>query len=30
MCDDIDATVDQLRGKGAQFRGPIEQCEYVA
>ena len=28
MCDDIDATVDELRAKGAQFRGPIEQREY--
>jgi len=28
MCDDIDATVDQLRAKGAQFRGPIEEREY--
>jgi predicted enzyme related to lactoylglutathione lyase len=28
MCDDIDATVDELRAKGAQFRGPIEQLEY--
>jgi hypothetical protein len=25
MCDDIDTTVSQLRTKGAQFRGPIEQ-----
>jgi hypothetical protein len=25
MCDDIDATVDELRAKGAQFRGPIEE-----
>jgi hypothetical protein len=28
MCDDIEATVADLRGKGAQFRGPIEQREY--
>ena len=28
MCDDIDTTVDELRAKGAQFRGPIEQLEY--
>ena len=28
MCDDIDATVDELRAKGAQFRGAIEQREY--
>jgi predicted enzyme related to lactoylglutathione lyase len=28
MCDNIDTTVDQLRAKGAQFRGPIEQREY--
>jgi len=28
MCDDIDATVDELRAKGAQFRGPIEEREY--
>ena len=28
MCDDIDATVGELRAKGAQFRGPIEQREY--
>ena len=25
MCDDIDTTVGELRAKGAQFRGPIEQ-----
>ena len=25
MCDDIEATVDELRAKGAQFRGPIEE-----
>ncbi len=25
MCDDIDATVDELRAKGAQFRSPIEK-----
>jgi len=28
MCDDIDATVGELRTKEAQFRGPIEQREY--
>ena len=28
MCDDIDTTVGELRAKGAQFRGPIEQREY--
>jgi predicted enzyme related to lactoylglutathione lyase len=28
MCDDIEKTVEELRGKGAQFRGPIEQTEY--
>jgi len=28
MCDDIDATVDELRAKGAQFRGPIEEREF--
>jgi catechol 2,3-dioxygenase-like lactoylglutathione lyase family enzyme len=28
MCDDIEATVAELRAKGAQFRGPIEQREY--
>jgi catechol 2,3-dioxygenase-like lactoylglutathione lyase family enzyme len=28
MCDDIDATVGELRAKGAQFRGPIEEREY--
>ena len=28
MCDDIDATVGELRTKGAQFRDPIEQLEY--
>ena len=28
MCDDIDATVDELRAKDAQFRGPIEGREY--
>ena len=27
MCDDIDVTVNELRAKGAQFRGPIEQRE---
>ena len=27
MCDDIDATVGELRAKGAQFRGPVEQLE---
>ncbi len=28
MCDDIEATVAELRAKGAQFRGPVEQREY--
>jgi len=28
MCDDIDATVAELRAKGAKFEGPIEQREY--
>lgn len=28
MCDDIDATVDELRSKGAQFRTTIVQREY--
>ena len=28
MCDDIDATVSELRTKGAQFRGPIKQEMY--
>jgi predicted enzyme related to lactoylglutathione lyase len=28
MCDNIDTTVDELRAKGAQFRGPIEDREY--
>jgi len=28
MCDDIETTVEELRAKGAQFRGPIEQTEY--
>src|SRR5438309_10987482 len=28
MCDDIDATVGELRAKLAQFRAPIEQLEY--
>jgi predicted enzyme related to lactoylglutathione lyase len=28
MCDDIDATVDELRAKGAHFHGPIEEREY--
>ena len=25
MCDEIDATVEELRAKGAQFRGAIEE-----
>jgi len=28
MCDDIEATVNELRAKGAHFRGPIEEREY--
>ena len=26
--DDIETTVSELRVKGAQFRGPIQQTEY--
>ena len=28
MCDDIDANMDELRAKGAHFRGAIEEREY--
>ena len=28
MCDNIEATVEALRAKGAQFGGPIEEREY--
>lgn len=28
MCDDLEATVAELREKGAQFRGPIEEEMY--
>ena len=28
MCDDIEATVEELHGKGAQFRGPIQDEIY--
>ena len=28
MCDDIEATVKELRAKGAQFRGEIEEQVY--
>ena len=28
MSDDIEATVEELRAKGAHFRGPIEEREY--
>jgi uncharacterized glyoxalase superfamily protein PhnB len=28
MCDDIEATVEELRAKGAQFREEIEEREY--
>ena len=28
MCDDIEATVEELRAKGAQFREGIEEREY--
>jgi hypothetical protein len=28
MCDDIEATVGELRSKGAQFRGPVEDHGY--
>jgi hypothetical protein len=30
MCDDIDATVAELRAKGAQFRGPSSNASTVA
>ena len=28
MCDDIEATVEELRAKGAKFRGPIQDEIY--
>ena len=28
MCDDIETTVEELRAKGAQFSGGIEEREY--
>lgn len=28
MCDDLEATVAELKAKGAQFRGPIEKESY--
>lgn len=28
MCDDIEATVEELKAKGAEFRGPIEDQIY--
>ena len=28
MCDDIETTVEELRAKGAQFRGAIEEQVY--
>ena len=28
MCDDIDANMNELRARGAWFRGPIEKLEY--
>src|ERR1044072_5156457 len=28
MCADIEKAVEELRAKGAQFRGPIEEREY--
>ena len=28
MCDDIDATVSELRAKGARFRGPMKHEMY--
>jgi predicted enzyme related to lactoylglutathione lyase len=28
MCDDIEATVEELQAKGARFRGPIEEQVY--
>ena len=28
MCDDIDATMNELRSRGARFRGEVEEREY--
>ena len=28
MCDDIEATVEELRAKGAHFCDPIQEREY--
>ncbi len=28
MCDDLKATVEELRAKGAQFLGPIDEQIY--
>jgi hypothetical protein len=28
MCDDIETTMEELRTKGAKFRGKIEDREY--
>lgn len=28
MCDDLDTTVTELRARGAQFRGPIQEEVY--
>ena len=28
MCDDLDTTVAELRGRGAEFRGAIEEQTY--
>ncbi len=28
MCDDLDATISELRAKGAQFRGPVVEEVY--
>ena len=28
MCDDIDATIDELHGKGAEFRGEVEARRF--
>src|SRR4051794_33277389 len=30
MCDDIERTCEELRAKGAQFRGSVEEREYGA
>lgn len=28
MCDDLDATVDELEAKGAEFAGPVEDAGW--